>query len=208
MRISSISLLKARFRAFMSDKNGVAAVEFAYLAPLLMLITFGTYEMARGLFVHKRFQRATAMIGDLVAREKQIGSDATSASATLTGIMASGQHVMSPYSTAPFKVAISQLRASPTDAKKTKVEWSWSYQGMPTTGCGSDKSMPADNMVTKGNAVVVIETTYDYKPLLTNIIPGLVQSMTWRDTMTFAPRYGSVFYAQAAQNTKCPPGSG
>lgn len=208
MRLTTPALLRARIRAFMSDANGVAAVEFAYLVPLLMLITFGTFEIARALFVHKRFQRATAMVGDLIAREKFIGSTSSDANAALTGIMISGQHVMSPYSADPFKLAVTQLRASATDAKKTKVEWSWSYNSMPTTGCGSQKSMPADDMVTKGNAVILIESSYAYKPLLTDIIPGLVGSMNWSDTMTFAPRYGSVFYGQETQNTKCPPGSG
>jgi hypothetical protein len=32
--------------------------------------------------------------------------------------------------------------------------------------------------------------------------------MTWTDTMTFSPRYGSVFYGQDKLNTLCPPGTG
>ena len=64
--------------------------------------------------------------------------------------------------------------------------------------------MPASNMITKGNAAIVIEAQYQYTPLLTNIIPGLIKQMSWSDTMTFSPRYGSVFYGQATQNTTCP----
>ena len=115
---------------------------------------------------------------------------------------------MEPYSSSPLQLSITQLRASSTDAKKTKVEWAWSYHDKPIASCGDAKSMPAANMISAGDAAILVEAKYVYKPLLTNIIPGLVREMTWTDTMTFAPRYGSVFYGQETQNLKCPPGSG
>ena len=115
---------------------------------------------------------------------------------------------MEPYSSTPLQLAVTQLRASSTDATKTKVEWAWSYHNMPITNCGDLKSMPDKDMVTKGDAAIVVEAQYSYKPLLTNIIPGLVGNMTWTDTMTFSPRYGSVFYGQDKLNTLCPPGTG
>jgi Flp pilus assembly protein TadG len=204
MRPLSILIAKARIRGFLADLSGIAAVEFAYIAPLLMLMTFGTFEISRALIAHKRFQRAAAMVGDLVSREEQLGATYPEAKAALDGIMLSAQHIMEPYSSTPLKMAITQLRASSTDATKTNVEWSYSYNGMPVTNCPLAKNMPAWNMITKGNAAIVIEAQYQYTPLLTNIIPGLIKQMSWSDTMTFSPRYGSVFYGQAMQNTTCP----
>jgi Flp pilus assembly protein TadG len=206
MRHSPTKIAKSRLRCFLADAAGVAAIEFAYLAPLLMLMTFGTFEMSRALIVHKRFQRASAMVGDLVAREEQLGSTQSQAASALQGIMTAAQDVMTPYSFTPLQMAISQIRASSTDATITKVEWSWSYNNMPITSCGTQKSMPAANLITTGNAAIVVEAAYKYTPLLTNIIPGLIRQMSWSDTMTFAPRYGSVFYGQPTQNTSCPAG--
>ncbi|HXE01093.1 MAG TPA: TadE/TadG family type IV pilus assembly protein [Hyphomicrobium sp.] len=200
----SILLAKARIRGFLADGSGIAAVEFAYIAPLLMLMTFGTFEISRALIVHKRFQRATAMVGDLVSREEQLGATYPEAKAALDGIMLSAQHVMEPYTSTPLRMAITQLRASSSDAKKTNVEWSYSYNGMPVTNCPLAKNMPAWDMITKGNAAIVVEAQYQYTPLLTNIIPNLIKQMNWSDTMAFSPRYGSVFYGQATQNTVCP----
>jgi Flp pilus assembly protein TadG len=200
----SILLAKARIRGFLADASGIAAVEFAYIAPLLMLMTFGTFEISRALIVHKRFQRATAMVGDLVSREEQLGATYPEAKAALDGIMLSAQHVMEPYTSTPLRMAITQLRASSSDAKKTNVEWSYSYNGMPVTNCPLAKNMPAWDMITKGNAAIVVEAQYQYTPLLTNIIPNLIKQMNWSDTMAFSPRYGSVFYGQATQNTVCP----
>jgi hypothetical protein len=75
---------------------------------------------------------------------------------------------------------------------------------MPVTNCPLAKNMPAWDMITKGNAAIVVEAQYQYTPLLTNIIPNLIKQMNWSDTMAFSPRYGSVFYGQATQNTVCP----
>lgn len=199
-----LKALNLRIKRFARQRSGIAAVEFAYLAPLLMLMTFGTFEIARALLVHKRFQRATSMVGDLVAREEQLGTSTATAKAALDGIMRSAENTLWPYSSTPLQVGILQLRASSLDATITTVEWSYSYHNKTVAICPTIKAMPATNMITAGNAAIVVESTYQYTPLLTNIIPGVVKAMSWTDTMTFAPRYGSVFYGQSSKNLICP----
>ncbi len=208
MRPFQTLVAKSGMRRFLRDASGVAAVEFAYLVPLLMLMTFGTFEMARALIVHKRFQRATAMVGDLVSREQQIGTTSTNATTTLDGIMKAAEYVMTPYTSTPLKLGVYQFRAKSTDATQTRVEWSYAYHSMTVLPCSTSykvNSLVPTNMLSQGDAAIVIDARYQYTPLLTNIIPGLVKQMSWSDTMTFSPRYGSVFYGQAMQNTSCPP---
>ena len=41
------------------DKRGSAAVEFAFLAPLLTLMLLGTIEMGRAINMHRVFNQAT-----------------------------------------------------------------------------------------------------------------------------------------------------
>lgn len=192
-----------RLATFLADKSGIAAVEFAYLVPILMLMTFGTFEVARGLIVHKRFQRTTAMVGDLVAREEQLGTNVAEAAAALDGIMRAAEHAMRPYSTTPLKFGIVQLRAAINDATKTTVEWSYSYHGKSVQACPTEKAMPTAGMVTAGNAAVLVESEYTYTPVLLNILPGLSQVMNWQDSMVFAPRDGSVDYGNVPIGT-CP----
>lgn len=206
MRKLSTLILKARIGNFLADWSGVAAVEFAYLAPLLMLMTFGTFEMARALIVQKRFQRAASMVGDLVTREDQdvpLGATASAARSTLSGMMISAQHVMQPYSSTPLTINVYQLWASPTDKTQTKIEWAYKYPTNTSSGCGNLKSMPASGMLATNGRAVVIEATYQYTPLLTNIIPGLVHQMSWSDTMAFLPRNGpTVYFIPSLNNSK------
>jgi Flp pilus assembly protein TadG len=191
-------------RRFSHNAHGVAAIEFAYLAPLLILATFGTFEVSRAVMMHKRFEKATAMVGDLVAREQALGTDATSAQAELAGIMQSALHAMEPFDTSTLQVGVMSLRAKSTDATNTKIEWSYPFQGASVPAQCATQAMPASGMITAGNAAIVVQTKYTYKPLLANIIPGFSTSMQWNDTITHSPRNSCVNYAGTNCVLSCP----
>lgn len=208
MRQSWSTRTISRIRSLVSDASGVAAIEFAIIAPVLMVMTFGTFEMSRALIVHKRFQKAAAIVGDLVSRQEQLGTSYDDAKAQLALMMSAAVQAMVPYSATPLQIGIYQFRAKSTDATQTRVEWSYAYHDMPVQSCSltyTTNSLVPPNLLSKGDAAVIIDASYQYTPLLTNIIPGVVKQMTWSNTLTFSPRYGSVFYGQATQNTTCPP---
>jgi Flp pilus assembly protein TadG len=202
-----LSRLISRFRSLLRDRSGIAAVEFALLAPVLMLMTFGTFEITRALIVHKRFQKATAMIGDLVAREQQLGANSTDAKNQLDAMMIAAVQAMAPYSSSPLQMGIYQFRANSTDATKTRIEWAYAYNYMIIQPCSltytSNKLVPA-NLISKGDAAIIVDAKYQFSPLLKNLLPDVIKNMTWSNTATFSPRYGSVFYGQATQNSVCP----
>ena len=198
------SRFASALRRFVENTAGVAAIEFAYMVPLLLLATFGTLEVARGVLMHKRYQRAGAMVGDLVAREKALGTDQATAVAELNGIMASAQHVMKPFSTATLKVGVMSIRAKSNDATNTKIEWSYAYQGQSVPAQCATKAMPASGMITQGNAAIVVETQYTYTPLLANLIPGFTNAITWTDAITHSPRNSCVNYAGQNCVLTCP----
>lgn len=194
MRLCSPSSLRAHLHAFLINRSGVAAVEFGLLAPLLLVMTFGTFELSRALVMHKRFQRATSMVGDLATREKQLwpetktsGVTTADAKATLAGIMQSIAHVMEPYSSTPLQLRVYQVWASLTDGTKTKVEWSYQYPSGATVGCGDAKTVASGVLAGNGRAIFV-DATYQYTPLLSNLLPGIVDPRTWSTTLVMTPR--------------------
>jgi Flp pilus assembly protein TadG len=64
-----IERLRLKVRSYMVDPSGVAAVEFGLIVPFLMIMFLGSVEYSRATMYARRFNLATAMASDLIARE-------------------------------------------------------------------------------------------------------------------------------------------
>ncbi|MEW5964851.1 MAG: TadE/TadG family type IV pilus assembly protein [Pseudomonadota bacterium] len=171
------------------DCEGVAAIEFGYLAPVMLIMLIGTLEVSRAINMDRRFGVVTAMTGDLIAREKTMNDT------QLEAIMESIAHVMRPYESSSLKVSVISVKASSTDANDTRVEWSYGHNGgTPPAQCAS-YTLPS-GMVSPGASVIVVETSYDFTPLITGFVyKGLSFSpKSWTDKSIHSPRNSCVDY--------------
>jgi Flp pilus assembly protein TadG len=188
MKLTTRRRIAIGIRRFNKNCTGIAAIEFALLLPILIIMTYGVVEATRAVMMHKRFQRATAMVSDLVAREETIGDNSSSANKEMAGIMEAAKHAIQPYDVSTLKMGVSAIQADSTDADKTTVAWSYSYNKYPVNSCGESKSMPESGMITKGNAAILVESQYTYKPILSKLVPGFGVAVTWTDQIANAPR--------------------
>jgi Flp pilus assembly protein TadG len=209
---------RACLRLHQLKKNvaGAAAVEFGLLAPLLLLMTFGTIELSRALIIHKRFQRSASMVGDLVTREKQLWPDdmTDTAAATkpypaldaLKGMMSAAEHSMLPYSSTPLSVQVYQVWVDPSNSPNAKVEWSygknWQTNAITAPSCGLPPPFTVDkSILPNGGRVVYATAQYAFTPLLNNLLPEIIQPMTWHYTIAMVPRdVPSVMYLPGLNN--------
>ena len=180
---------------FRRDTRGAAAVEFAFLAPLLLLMLLATIETGRAVSIDRQFTSATGMAGDLVAREAYLGDTTSGATANLDSMMLSIQHVMQPYDTSTLKLGVFSVRASTTNASDTRVEWSYAFNGMSVPSKCETYALPA-NLVGKGESVIVVNSTMIFKPLFGNYVPGITGNMTWTDKSYHTPRNSCVDYVK------------
>ena len=201
-------------KRFHTNVAGAALIEFAFLAPLMLIITFGTFEVGRSIVVHKRFQRAAAMVGDLVAREQQLGTNTTEAKAALNGIVTAAERVMAPYDSTAFRVGIMSVRSATNNANNTTVTWSYSpaKHNLSVAQCPQTKALPSTGMIETNSHAIIVEAEYLYTPIFTDLITWLVpfnwENRVFKDTVTNAPRNGCVQYGSHACNqTGCPPAS-
>ena len=74
------------------DRGGVAAVEFAFIVPVLMTLYFVTMEVAQAIETNKKLGRISSMVGDLVAQQQ-----GTITRTELEGIMQLGNALIYPY---------------------------------------------------------------------------------------------------------------
>src|SRR5690606_26993438 len=68
---------RRRLRRFSHDRRGAAAVEFALVVPLLLLLYLGTVEASALYTVDRRIVTISGTMGDLVARVNGSISQAT-----------------------------------------------------------------------------------------------------------------------------------
>ena len=60
--------LRAAFRRFSADRRGLAALEFALIAPLMVLVLFGSVELTELLATNRRAENTTASVADVISR--------------------------------------------------------------------------------------------------------------------------------------------
>ena len=60
------------FRRLRADSRGVSAVEFALIAPVILLFYFALTEFCQAQMAQKRVNHVAATIGDLVAQNGQL----------------------------------------------------------------------------------------------------------------------------------------
>jgi Flp pilus assembly protein TadG len=183
---------RAALRALAGDKRGSAAVEFAFLLPLLSLMLLGTVELGRAINMDRVFTMATEVSGDLVAREEYLGTTSSGAQTNLDAMMLSIKQIMQPYDSSSLQLGIFSVQASPTNASDTRVVWSYSYNGKSVPSKCATYALPA-GLVAKGGSAIVVESSYIFKPLFTTIIPG---NMTWTDKSFHSPRNSCVDYVK------------
>jgi Flp pilus assembly protein TadG len=173
------------------DVGGAAAVEFALLTPLLILILLGIIEGGRAVNIDRQFTSAVNTAGDLVAREESLGTTSSLANTNLKDMMESIKHLMAPYDPTKLKLGIFSVQASPTDATKTKVVWSFSHNGMAVPAKCQDYALPS-SLIKEGGSVIVVDARYSFTPLLGDAVPGFGSMGELKEKSFHSPRNACV----------------
>jgi len=72
--LSRLSAQAALFKAFRGDRRGTGAVEFAIIAPLLIMAYIGSFEISVGLSVARKTGRAASTVADVLAQQGEVST--------------------------------------------------------------------------------------------------------------------------------------
>lgn len=136
-------------RRFNSDERGAAAIEFAFIAPLLITLYLGTMEISRGLQLNKKVGRSASSSADLIA---QIDDGALD-KATIEDILKIGKATLQPYNLAKPTIIATGVTISAAGAATV----AWSRQLADTT---ASKPYAAGSAVTGIPAKLLIPNTF------------------------------------------------
>lgn len=197
MSLSSIAKFGTRIgrcvvRA-LRNRDGIAAVEFGYIAPVMLLMLVGSVEASRAISIDRRFSSITSMVGDLVSREQDMGANQSENIAKITAIMDVITHVMKPHPTDSLQIEILPVMGfgDGTDTKLYAPSYKYANGSVSVSKSRCTAYSLPSGLVTAGGSVIVVEAKYTYKPAsYATWIFGT--SYNWEDKATHSPRHSCV----------------
>jgi Flp pilus assembly protein TadG len=169
-------MLKPRLKALAADQRGVAAVEFALLAPLMVMVYFGLSELTEGLMANRKTGHVASAIGDLTAQ-------ASSTTPTQLGdIFNVGASLMLPFPTSGgvLKQRVTSVTVDVNNVPR--VDWSQATGGYAALAKGSavvlpfaPKALPTDPdkpFIAVGQSVVMAEAHYAFTSPVARYLPA------------------------------------
>src|SRR5690606_40236965 len=106
---------RSLIRRLTGDERGVSAIEFAMLAPVLIVFYMGMTEFWQGFMAQKRMGHVSATVADLIAQEETVTA------ATIDDIFDIGGLIMGPFPTTTLHQRVSSVTRTSGVAR---VDWS------------------------------------------------------------------------------------
>jgi Flp pilus assembly protein TadG len=153
-----------RLRRFIRANKGLAALEFAILAPVMVLLLFGSVELVDMLGQNSRVQNLAASLADVVSRDTEISDD------EMTGIWSAMDVLMFPEDAAPVRARITSIFIE--DATTARVVWSEGRNGMAALPEDSTVTLPSAAMMIPGTSVIHAEVEFPYTSPLGLVVEG------------------------------------
>lgn len=157
-------------------RGGVAAVEFALIAPLLILFLFGLVEATEVLNANRRVENVAASMADVVARDTIVDN------ADISDLWQAIEPLMFPDTANGFSARITSVVIQ--SATQAEVGWSRARGAMSAATPGGPFTLPSD-LMTPGTSVIVAEVRYAYVPAINIVMGG---AMTLEHTEYRRPR--------------------
>jgi Flp pilus assembly protein TadG len=156
-------------RRLRREDAGVAAIEFAFIAPLMFFMFVGTVELSQAITVDRRVMVVASTTSDLVAREDKIKET------QIDTYMQVIEVLLAPYDPAPLRISILAVGAKaatpsiPNPTNPPKICWKYDYpKTSPSTYTINDDYVLPTGIIDVGGSVIVAEVAYTYTPMIFN----------------------------------------
>lgn len=164
-----------RIRSFRKEKRGVAAMEFALIAPFMIALWLGSIELSQGVSADRKVSHAASVLADLVTQQTNITR------AEMQDIMRATQAIMAPYDAASLSIELAGVRIDGDGS--TEVMWSETQNGSGSS-VGGTYAIPGPLLI-PNSFLVVANLSYLHTPVTTHVITGPI---TLSDAFFLRPR--------------------
>jgi Flp pilus assembly protein TadG len=176
-------------RGLLKNQHGVAAIEFALAAPMLISMLLGISELSRFILVHAKAEKVAFTMSDLVSQTEQ----ESLTNAEITQMMDAASEVMNPFTFGAEGVVII-TSVGRTGTNQPTVRWQRSGGGTFSSSSqigsvNANASLPAGFTMADKENVIVAEVYYRFTPIFGAQILG---TQTIYKTAYFKPRLGAL----------------
>lgn len=159
--------------AWLKADGGASAVEFALIAPVLVMLYAAVAEYSQALMADRRVGQIAASVGDLVAQTDEISDS------EIKDILTIGAALIQPYPSKGLKVRVTSVTVNAQN--KPVVDWS-DASGLTAHKPGdvvvlplAKKAKPSDPdrpFIASGQSVIMAESEYVYNSPIDYFISG------------------------------------
>lgn len=162
-------------RGIRYNEDGISAIEFAIIAPVMVLLFFGCVELSLMMRLDRRISTTSSSLGDLTSRLAAVDDG------DMTEMFAAARILMQPYDVSTSRMRITSIVDDGDGV--TRVAWSDGYNFAPLPE-GTTVVVP-NGIVSSPGSVILSEVEYDY----TNQFGYIVDfSGTLSDSFYLRPR--------------------
>ncbi len=170
----------------MGSEGGAAAVEFALVLPIMLLVYVGTLEASTLITMDRKVQSVAGAVGDLVAR-----ADERITASQMQDLFRAASGIMTPYSPTQVRQVVTAVDVAAdgtTTVVWTRQYFNNTYSATTPHTVGRPFPLPAEMAdISRDRMVIAAEAYYTYTPLLGIVID--VPINLYRSNF-FMPRFG------------------
>lgn len=147
--------------------EGTAAIEFGFIAPLMMFMFLGAVEVSQAVSADRRTSQVAGYSGDLIA---QAPGNTTPDLDYILNVMNVGSYVMEPYKSQYLKITIRSIKSNNVSASATSEIWRCEFDGSAPGSvnctCPNTAYTLPSGLLSTLDGVIVAESKYSYHPLV------------------------------------------
>ena len=176
-------LIRSALSRIRGERSGAGAVEFAILAPILLMLYIGAFEITVGMSVAKRASRAAGTVADLVTQQTSMTKS------SLSGMVGVAQAIFAPYAPTNLKLKVSGIKIDSTAVPR--IAWSWQQDGTRPYTVNSIVTVPTD-LKNADSFLIHSELQLDHKLglFLANTMSYNTKTVTIKRDFYFRQRVG------------------
>jgi Flp pilus assembly protein TadG len=171
------------------DNRGIAAIEMAFIMPLLLFLYFGLLDLTSLISLNRKVAYSASVVADLVTQNANAADNTKTTAASISDFFKASELVLKPLDINNVHIEVFQYRkisGAPVNQ--------WHKASTGGTSCGSPSTSGMNNLMTDGNDVIVAMVCTTYSPYIANFLGKAIlgaTSFTLSEQIALRPRQAS-----------------